>query len=221
LPDDQYLQNFFYLTLLRSPYANEATYWNDILRSAYAQGTQSLVLAVRELGQTLFESAEYAARGRSDHDYVYDLYKTYLYREPDQGGWDYWTSVVPTNGRANVRRGFDYSDELATLLGTLTPNGGIASAVSSLSTAHTDPFNQTGSQLRARDVEWAVGLLNLSGRAGLDLGLNLSYSSLVYTRSGPHLYFDQDTGSPSPGFRLGFPTIQEKSFDAQAGQTVS
>jgi len=220
LPDEQYLQNFFYWTLLRYPNAAEATYWNDILRTAYARGTESLILSVRELGRTLFESADYAGRGRSDHDYVYDLYKTYLYREPDQDGWNYWTNLVPTNGRVNVRRAFDYCNELANLMSTVTPNGGVTSAVSSLSTARVDPFNQTGNQVRARDAEWAVSLLNLPGRAGLDLGLTLSYSSLVWTRSGPHLYFDQDNGWPSPGFRLGFPTIQEKSFDAQAGQNV-
>src|SRR5207248_11142288 len=58
------------------------------------------------------------------------------------------------------------------------------------------------------------------GIAGLDLGLGLSYSSAVWTRSGPYLYFDEDMGSPSPGFRLSFPTVQEKYFDAQVGTNV-
>jgi len=43
---------------------------------------------------------------------------------------------------------------------------------------------------------------------------------MVWTRSGPYVYFDEDDGFPSPGFRLGFPTIQEKFFDAQAGVNV-
>ena len=43
---------------------------------------------------------------------------------------------------------------------------------------------------------------------------------MVWTRSGPYLYFDEDNGWPSPGFRLGFPTIQEKYFDAQVGRNV-
>jgi len=89
-------------------------------------------------------------------------------------------------------------------------------------TARVDPFNQPGSGLKGRDAEWSVPLLSLPGRAGLDLGLSLSYSSMVWTRSGsvPYVYFDEDNGSPSPGFRLGFPTVQEKFFDAQAGVNV-
>ncbi len=90
-----------------------------------------------------------------------------------------------------------------------------AHAESSL--ARLDPFNQTGDQLRARDCEWSVSLLSLSGRAGLDLGLGLSYSSLIWTHAGSTMYFDEDYGSPSPGFRLGFPTIQDPFFDNQAG----
>ena len=63
-----------------------------------------------------------------------------------------------------------------------------------------------------------MSLLSLPGRAGLDLGLGLSYSSAaVWTRSGPYSYFDEDNGTLSPGFRLGFPTVQEVFFDAQAG----
>src|SRR5205807_8344808 len=51
-----------------------------------------------------------------------------------------------------------------------------------------------------------------------------SYSSAVWTRSGPsdhpYLYFDEDRGWPSPGFRLGFPVIQLPYFDAQAGRSI-
>ena len=109
-------------------------------------------------------------------------------------------------------------------MATLTPSGSVSNAVSSLSTARVDPSNQAGSQLLARDSEWSVGLLSLPGRAGLDLGLGLSYSSLVWTRSGPsdhpYLYFNEDNSSPSPGFRLGFATVQSKYFDAQVGRNV-
>ncbi|HXM51494.1 MAG TPA: DUF4214 domain-containing protein [Pyrinomonadaceae bacterium] len=181
-----------------------------------------MLLAEREMGRTVFESAEYAARGRSDHLYVCDLYKAYLMREPDSSGWAYWDARVPLYGRDQVRRGFDESTEFANLVSTLNISGTASSAVSSLATARVDPFNQPGSGLKGRDAEWSVPLLSLPGRAGLDLGLSLSYSSMVWTRSGsvPYVYFDEDDGFPSPGFRLGFPTIQEKFFDAQAGVNV-
>jgi YD repeat-containing protein len=218
--DDQFIQNFFYWAFLRYPNSTELAYWNDILRTAYGQGQSAMLAAMRELGMTVFESAEYAARNRSNHDYVYDLYKTFLMREPDSGGWAYWESVVPQIGRENVRHGFEYSVEFSNLVASVTPNGAASGNAASLLTARVDPNNQTGDQLLARDCEWSVGLLNLPGRAGLDLGLGLSYSSLVWTRSGPYLYFDQDNGSPSPGFRLGFATIQGALFDAQVGRNI-
>ena len=217
---DAFIQNFHQWALLRQPYANESAYWNDIFRALLTRTDKvRWQLAAGEFGKTIFESAEYAARNRSDHDYVYDLYKTYLRREPDQQGWNDWTAVVPYYGREYVRRGFDESTEFLNLLATLTPGGAPSSAATSLATARVDPFNQASSGLLSRDAEWSVSLLSLPGRAGLDLGLSLSYSSMVWTRSGPYLYFDEDNGWPSPGFRLGFPTIQEKSFDAQVGAT--
>ncbi len=220
LLDDQYVQNFSYWALLRYPEGIEATYWNDIYRTAYANGQPSLVLATRELGKALFESSEYAARGRDNHWYVYDLYKTFLMRDPDAAGWAFWESVVPGSGRENVRRAFEDCTELSDLMSTVTPNGSISSAVSSLLSARVDPINQPGNGMLARDATWGVTLLSLPGRSGLDLGLALSYSSMVWTRSGPYLYFDEDNGFPSPGFRLGFPTVQRPLLDAQVGKNT-
>jgi YD repeat-containing protein len=217
LPDDQFVQNFFTWTLLRSPSGSESTYWNDQLRVAYSQGQTSLKLAAIELGKTLFESAEYAARNRSNHWYVYDLYKTYLMRDPDSTGWTNWENSVPSMGRENVRRGFEESTEFAALIANMTPNGSASANAASLISARVDPRNQPGNGMLTRDASWSVPLLSLPGRAGLDLGLALSYSSMVWTRSGPYIYFDEDNGFPSLGFRLGFPTIPLKVFDAQTG----
>ncbi len=218
IPDNQFVSNFFQWALLQQPDTDEANHWHNILRAAFPQGHASVLLATRELGKTLFESNEYAARGRSNYWYVYDLYKTYLMRDPDQGGWDFWTSQVPSMGRENVRRAFEFSVEYSNLVSTLAANGSIIGAVSSLLTARVDPYNQPGKPLQSRSAVWSATLLSLPGRAGLDLGLMLAQASTVWTRSGPYLYFDEDTGSPSPGFRLGFPTVQEISFNAALGK---
>ena len=90
----------------------------------------------------------------------------------------------------------------------------------SISSARVNPFNQTGSQIRARDAEWSLPLISLPGRAGLDLGLSLSYSSLVWTKSGPYLYFDEDISQISPGFHLGFAAIQGPTFDPVTSRKV-
>jgi PKD repeat protein len=199
---EQYLANFNMFALGRQPYANESAYWNDILRAAYPNGQTSMVLAVRELGKTLFESTDYAARNRDNHWYTYDLYRTYLMREPDAPGWSYWEGRLNVQGsehlsREQLRRVFHDCDEFVAVVGTLTPVGSPSVAVSSLASARNDPFNQPGNGLASRDAEWNVSLLSLPGRAGLDLGLSLSYSSMVWTHSGPYIYFDEDNGWPS------------------------
>jgi hypothetical protein len=218
LYEDQFIQNFFSLALARSATYDETLYWNYQYRAAYNDGAASVKQAAIELGRTLFESAAYAARNRSAHDYVYDLYKTYLMRDPDATGWANWEATVATSGREYVRRGFEESGEFATLLASLVPSGPPNGSATSLVFARVDPRNQPGNGMLTRDAAWSVPLLSLPGRNGLDLGLALSYSSMVWTRSGPYIYFDEDNGFPSPGFRLGFPTVQRQVFDAQTGR---
>lgn len=216
--EDQFIQNFFNVALVRSATYEETLYWNYQLRAAYNDNGASLKFAAIELGRTLFESAAYDARGRDAHGYVYDLYKTYLMREPDAGGWATWEGLVGSHGREYVRRGFEESPEFAGLLAGLTLSGPPSATASSLISARVDPRNQPGNGMLTRDAAWSVSLLSLPGRNGLDLGLALSYSSMVWTRSGPYIYFDQDNSFLSPGFRLGFPSVQRKMFDAQTGK---
>jgi YD repeat-containing protein len=218
--DDQFVQNFFTWALVRTPSSDEVTFWNDQFRVAYLQGAESVKLAAVAMGKTLFESAQYAARNRDNHWYVYDLYKTFLMRDPDPSGWSYWENLVPAMGRENVRRGFEESSELAMLTTGIVPNGSATANAASLISARVDPRDQPGHGMLARDATWSVALLSLPGRAGLDLGLSLSYSSMVWTRSGPYIHFDEDNGSPSPGFRLGFPAVQRKVFNAQTAKNA-
>ncbi|HEU4435460.1 MAG TPA: DUF4214 domain-containing protein, partial [Pyrinomonadaceae bacterium] len=130
--DDQFITNFFTWAVLRSPGGDEPTFWKDQLRVAYAQGQTSLKLAAVELGKTLFESAEYLARNRNNEQYVYDLYKTYLMREPDGPGWQHWEDEVPNVGRENVRRAFEECSEFAGILASIVPNGSPTANAASL-----------------------------------------------------------------------------------------
>jgi YD repeat-containing protein len=219
--DTQYIQTFFQTVLVRQPVTGESSYWNDILRAAYPNGQTSMVKAAREMGKTLFESAEYVARGTSNTQFVTDLYWAYLLRAPDSGGLSYWSGQVPSQGRENVRRAFDESGEFITAVSTISPSGSASGSVYSLMTQRLEGVNQPGGGLHSRDALWSLNLLNLPGRAGMDLGLTLSYSSAsVWTRSYPYVYFDEDNGWPSPGFRFGFPTVQEAFFNAQAGKNA-
>jgi YD repeat-containing protein len=89
------------------------------------------------------------------------------------------------------------------------------------SQARLDPSNRTGQpavDLLSQNAHWGQPLVNLKGRAGLDLNLSLVYNSLVWTKAGSQIAFDPDRGQPSPGFRLGFPTIQPRYRDTQTGK---
>src|SRR5713226_4459088 len=92
---------------------------------------------------------------------------------------------------------------------------------SDMAIARIDPRNRTGTggvDLLSNNFNWSLGLVGLKGRGGLDLGLTLSYNSLAtWTQSGIYIDFDQDQGTPSPGFRLGFPVVQGPYYNNLAG----
>jgi YD repeat-containing protein len=218
---DQFVQNFLQSGLGRSPHTDEFDYWKDIFRAAYQQGQPSMFMSTTEFGMTVFDSAEYAARNRSNHDYVYDLYMSYLMRDPTgDSGWGFWTGQCDAYGRAEVRKAFEDSIEFHNIVATLSASGTPSANAASLATAQADLFNRSGNQLQSRDCEWSVPLLSLPGRAGLDLGVSISYSSLVWMHSGPYIYFDSDNESLSPGFTIGFPTVQWRAFDAHTARNV-
>jgi len=124
---DQYIRGVYQAALNRQPNSTELQNWLSSLQTAYPQGPSQFLSAMQLLIDTIFSSQEYANRNRSDHDYVYDLYKAYLLREPDSGGWAFWESQVPTSGRTNVRAGFAWSYEFSLKVsGTspYTPTGG-------------------------------------------------------------------------------------------------
>ena len=76
---------------------------------------------------------------------------------------------------------------------------------------------------KIRSLKTSIGIYRWSvcrADAGMDLGLTLSYNSLVWTRksNGNYVTFDEDRGFPGPGFRLGFPVIQPIYFNSEVGK---
>ncbi|MFN7944708.1 MAG: peptidoglycan DD-metalloendopeptidase family protein [Blastocatellia bacterium] len=91
--------------------------------------------------------------------------------------------------------------------------------------ARLDPHNrigEPGEDLYSGNFNWSLPLVSLPGRAGLDLGLALTYNSLVRAKdsSAQSIVFDPDTGFPSPGFRLGFPMIEWTNPSPFTGQAA-
>jgi YD repeat-containing protein len=112
---------------------------------------------------------------------------------------------------------------------TVTDNLGATNSASTSATitgtldARLDPLNRTGGggeDPLSRNFNWSIPLVGLPGRGGLDLGLSLAYNSLAtWTRNGSAISFNDDRGSPSAGFRLGFPVIQGAYYNSQAGKS--
>ena len=127
LSTDQFVKNFYQGALARQPNLAELQSWGGQLRQAYYQSQAQQLATAGYMGRQIFKSAEYASRNRDDRSYVYDLYKAYLQRAPDQPSWDSWTSAVATNGRDHVRLGFEFSQEFAIKVASLCP-GSTASA---------------------------------------------------------------------------------------------
>ncbi len=73
------------------------------------------------------QTSEYAARNPADsgrhRDFVTDLYRAFLQREPDTPGLDYWTNDAVVNGRKHTILAFEVSIEFADLVSQLFDGG--------------------------------------------------------------------------------------------------
>lgn len=77
------------------------------------------------------------------------------------------------------------------------------------------PTNATGgTNLYSQNFGWSASLVNLPGRAGLDLNIGIGYNSLVWIKNGSTMHFDPDMSNVTPGFRLGFPVIEPVYYDS-------
>lgn len=72
-----------------------------------------------------------------------------------------------------------------------------------------------GEDLLSNNFNWNLPVVSLPGR-GLDLGLTLSYNSLVWVHSGNYIDYNFDDETLAPGFRLGFPTVEGPYWNDQA-----
>jgi hypothetical protein len=114
--------------LARQPKSLELQYWNDVLRTASAQGQSALLAKAQLLGRELFLEGEYAGRGRMtaghEPDYVSDLYWSYLQRGPDASGQNFWLGNIQSQGQSgwlNALTGFEGSGEFTSRVSGLCP----------------------------------------------------------------------------------------------------
>jgi hypothetical protein len=109
---EQFVRDFYLGGLVRQPSPYELNYWVNRLTQAQAQGMEQLWVEGRELGYAIFKSQEYADRARADADFVYDLYRAWLQRDPDADGYSNWQLTLQNGySRDHVIDGFAYSIE--------------------------------------------------------------------------------------------------------------
>jgi YD repeat-containing protein len=218
---EQFVTDFYQAVLRRAPTSYELQDWTE--RLAQAQGEAQQTAAAQALGRTILNSTEYATLNPSDtHRFVSDLYWGYLQRAPDVGGWSWWEGRVNSYGRGEgivaFEESIEFKEKVARLCGTAVSSGTNGGDGYNFAAARLDPSNRTGgggADAYSRNYNFSIPLVSLPGRAGLDLGLMLSYNSLVWTKDGTGVTFDADRGTPSPGFRLGFPTLHPKFYNPQ------
>ncbi len=146
---------------------------------------------------------------------------------PKTGVWFTYKSCNLNNSCGGTGSGPQYVYESLGLAGDipapaayLKKTGGVVQDYS-FAKLRLSPKNATGgTNLYSRNFAWSSGLVGLPGRAGLDAGFGISYNSLVWLKDGANnaIIFDPDTSNITPGFNLGFPSIEPAFFDSQTGK---
>ncbi|MGH9968423.1 MAG: DUF4214 domain-containing protein, partial [Pyrinomonadaceae bacterium] len=111
----RFVKNLYFNIFAREATAAELQQEMDTLGQAGVQGEAQLLTTARSIARGLFQSSEYSARGRTDSQYVTDLYNSYLQRGPDTPGLNYWVSNTQANGRGATLNAFEVCTEFATL----------------------------------------------------------------------------------------------------------
>jgi len=108
----------FFGALNRAPTAGERDEWFEALLDARAVSQAILLAEGQSRVISLFESAEYDARNRTDEEFVGDCYRAFLRREADAEGLAFWlndltTFSPPELARTHILEAFSLSTEFA------------------------------------------------------------------------------------------------------------
>ncbi len=106
----------FYRGLLgRLPDPGGLESWLTAFRQAQCDGAGAVYGAVQSISNAFADSPEYTGRGRSNSQYVGDLYNAFLLRGGDFDGVLFWVNQLNTGAmsRATVRQSFIASPEFS------------------------------------------------------------------------------------------------------------
>ncbi len=118
------VMDFYRGLLARLPDTSGFDYWVQQFRTAQCQGSSAVYAQAQAISSAFAHSAEYAARGRTNSQYVGDLYNAFLRRGGDLTGVQYWIGQVSTaQSRDTVLQSFLSSPEFAARVNAVVSQG--------------------------------------------------------------------------------------------------
>lgn len=116
----EFIEHFYQSFLNREPEPGAVDRWRVGYMEHMLNCDVDARLITREMARIFLDSPEYAARNRSDEEFLRDCYMAFLWRAPSQGELDGWLGGAWTRGEALTCLG--RSEEFSTLMENLFPN---------------------------------------------------------------------------------------------------
>ncbi len=97
----------------RLPDDGGLAFWIDRFRTAQCTGASAIIAEVESISQFYFSTPEYAARGRTNAQFIQDCYYTFMRRFATASDVNWWANELDTGARTRdqVRREYIASQE--------------------------------------------------------------------------------------------------------------
>ena len=123
-PEGTAVMDFYRGYLIRLPDSGGLSYWLGQFRSAQCLAGNALANSATAISSLFQGSTEYAARARSNEDFVGDMYSAFLRRGGELGGVLFWVGRLAAGvSRDAVRQEFVASPEFQSRLATMAAAG--------------------------------------------------------------------------------------------------
>ncbi|HET9652366.1 MAG TPA: DUF4214 domain-containing protein, partial [Usitatibacter sp.] len=119
------VMDFYRGLLARLPDANGFSFWLQQFRTAQCQGAGAVYTQVQSVTSAFLYSAEYAGRGRTNAQFVGDLYNSLLRRGGDLAGVQFWIDQLNSGAasRDGVLRAFIGTPEFTNRVNAIVAQG--------------------------------------------------------------------------------------------------
>jgi hypothetical protein len=117
--------DFYRGLLARLPDDGGFNFWLQKFRTAQCQGSAAVTAQAESISSQFALGSEYAARARTNSQYVGDLYNAFLRRGGDLAGVQFWINQIATGARTreNVRQAFVGSAEFSARVAAVIAQG--------------------------------------------------------------------------------------------------